>query len=80
MGVQLLGIEGTQVKIEVTIDLSRFLLTSEENIQESLNEAGCIATVADIEVSRYGWVSNRNCGRGDAYKRRTIQSLSNPLR
>ena len=34
MGVQLLGVEGTQVKIEVTIDLSRSLLTSEENIQE----------------------------------------------
>ena len=46
MGVQLLGIEGTHVKIEVTIDLSRSLLTSEENIQKGLNEAGCIATVA----------------------------------
>ena len=32
MGAQLLGIEGTQVKIEVTIDLSRSMLTSEENI------------------------------------------------
>ncbi len=30
MGAQLLGIEGTQVKIEVTIDLSRSMLTSEE--------------------------------------------------
>ena len=49
MGVQLLGIEGTQVKIEVTIDLSRALLTSEENIQESLNEAGCLATVAALK-------------------------------
>ena len=49
MGVQLLGIEGTQVKIEVTIDLSRSLLTSEENIQGGLNEAGCIATVAALK-------------------------------
>ena len=31
MGAQLLGIEGTQVKIEVTIDLSRSMLTSEEH-------------------------------------------------
>ena len=49
MGVQLLGIEGTHVKIEATIDLSRSLLTSEENIQEGLNEAGCIATVAALK-------------------------------
>ena len=80
MGAQLLGIEGTQVKIEVTIDLSRSLLTSEENIQESLNEAGCLATVAEIEVFRYGWVSNRDCWGRHAYERRTIQSVSNPLR
>ena len=32
MGAQLLGIEGTQVKIEVTINLSRSMLTSEEKI------------------------------------------------
>ena len=44
MGVQLLSIEGSQVKMEVTIDLSRSILTSEENIQQSLNEVGCIAT------------------------------------
>ena len=74
----MLGIEGTQVKIEVTIDLSRSLLTSEENIQESLNEAGCLATVAEIEVFRYGRVSNRDCWGRHAYERRTIQSVSNP--
>jgi hypothetical protein len=38
MGAQLLSIEGSRVKIEVTIDLSRSMLTSEENIQQSLNE------------------------------------------
>ena len=32
MGAQLLSLEGSQVKIEVTIDLSRSMLTSEENI------------------------------------------------
>ena len=40
MSAQLLSQEGTQVRIEVTIDLSHSLLTSEEAIQESLNEAG----------------------------------------
>ncbi len=44
MGVQLVSVEGTQVKIEITIDLSRSMLTSEENIQKSLNEAGNMAT------------------------------------
>lgn len=41
MGVQLMSIEGTKVKMEVTIELSRSMLTSEENIQHSLN--GCVA-------------------------------------
>jgi hypothetical protein len=49
MSVQLVGIEGTQVKIEMTIDLSRSMLTSEENIQQSLNEAGCKATEAALK-------------------------------
>lgn len=49
MGAQLLGIEGTQVTIEVTIDLSRSMLTSEESIQASLNEAGSIATFSALK-------------------------------
>ena len=49
MGVQLLSIEGTKVKMEVTIELSRSMLTSEENIQHSLNEVGCIATEAALK-------------------------------
>lgn len=48
MGV-LLSIEGSQVKMEVTIDLSRSILTSEENIQQSLNEVGCMATEAALK-------------------------------
>jgi hypothetical protein len=48
MGAQLLSIEGTQIKLEVTIDLSRSMLTSEENIQQSLNEGGCLATSAAL--------------------------------
>jgi hypothetical protein len=49
MSAQLLSIEGSQVKIEVTIDLSRSMLTSEENIQQTLNETGCIATAAALK-------------------------------
>jgi hypothetical protein len=49
MGAQLLSIEGSQVRIEVTIDLSRSMLTSEENIQQTLNETGCIATEAALK-------------------------------
>ena len=49
MGAQLLSIEGSRVKIEVTIDLSRSMLTSEENIQQTLNETGCIATAAALK-------------------------------
>lgn len=45
MGVQLRSIDGSQV----TIDLSRSMLTSEENIQQSLNAAGCIATAAALK-------------------------------
>lgn len=49
MGVQVLSIEGSQVKLEVTIDLSRSMLTSEENIQQNLNKVGCIATAAALK-------------------------------
>ncbi len=49
MGAQLVSVEGTQVKIEMTIELSRSMLTSEENIQSSLNEAGNIATGAALK-------------------------------
>ena len=48
-GVQLISIEGTKVKMEVTIELSRSMLTSEENIQHSLNEVGCIATARALK-------------------------------
>ena len=49
MGAQLLSQSGTQVRIEVTVELSHSLMTSEEAIQESLNEAGCIATTVALE-------------------------------
>lgn len=49
MSVQLLSIEESQVKIEVTIALSRSMLTSEEAIQQSLNQVGRIATEAALK-------------------------------
>jgi len=49
MGAQLLSVEGSHVKIVVSIDLSRSMLTSEETIQQSLNEAGCLATEAALQ-------------------------------
>jgi hypothetical protein len=49
MGARLVSMEGSQIKVEVSIDLSRSMLTSEESIQENLNEAGCIATEAALK-------------------------------
>jgi hypothetical protein len=49
MSAKLIGIEGSTVKLEVTLELSRSMLTSEENIQQSLNTAGRIATEAALK-------------------------------
>ncbi len=35
--------------MEVTVELSRSMLTSEENIRHSLNEVGCMATEAALK-------------------------------
>lgn len=43
MSAKLIRVEGTIVKIELTIELSESMLDSEVKIQEGLNEAGCIA-------------------------------------
>jgi len=45
MSAKLISVEGTKVKIELTIELSESMLDSEGNIQEGLNEAGCIAAI-----------------------------------
>ena len=36
--------KGSQVKIELTVELSRSLRETDEAIQVTLNEAGCIAS------------------------------------
>lgn len=58
-GVQVLSIEGSQVKLEVTTDLTRSMLTSEENIQQTLNEVGCIATAAALKFTGVGGLKHR---------------------
>jgi len=44
MTAKLISVEGTKVKIELTIELSDSMLESEQTIQNGLNEAGNIAT------------------------------------
>jgi len=44
MTAKLINIEGSTVKIELTLELSRSMLDTEINIQKSLNEVGCIAS------------------------------------
>jgi len=45
MSAKLIKVEGTTVKIELTIELSKSMLDSEVKIQEGLNEVGCIAAI-----------------------------------
>jgi hypothetical protein len=45
MSAKLLSVSGQEVKIEVTIELDRSMLKTEERIQKSLNEAGCLASI-----------------------------------
>lgn len=44
MPARLVEVKGTRVKLELTVELSRSMLESEEAIQVVLNEAGCIAS------------------------------------
>jgi len=44
MSARLVEVNGSQVKIEMTVELSRSMLDTEEAIQVALNEAGCIAS------------------------------------
>ena len=44
MTTKLISVEGSTIKIELTLELSRSMLDTEINIQKSLNEVGCIAS------------------------------------
>lgn len=44
MPALLIEVKGSRVKIELTVELGRSMLDTEERIQEALNEAGCIAS------------------------------------
>ena len=79
MTARLINVEGSKVKIELTLELSRSMLDTEINIQENLNEAGCIASQealkyldtdgTPLKIGEDIW---NNLGR-------TAQNLSNPL-
>ena len=49
MSAKLLSVSGQEVKIEVTIELDRSMLKTEERIQKSLNEAGCLASLEALK-------------------------------
>ena len=40
----IINVEGSKIKIELTLELSRSMLDTEINIQKGLNEVGCIAS------------------------------------
>lgn len=44
MTAKLINAEGSKIRIELTLELSRSMLETEINIQKGLNEAGCIAS------------------------------------
>ena len=44
MSASLIEVKGNRVKVELTVELSRSMLETEEGIQVALNEAGCIAS------------------------------------
>lgn len=44
MPASLVEVRGNRVKIELTVELSRSMLETEEAIQVALNEAGCLAS------------------------------------
>lgn len=44
MPARLVEVNGSRVKIELTVELSRSMLATEEALQVALNEAGCIAS------------------------------------
>ncbi len=44
MLAQVVEVQGSQVKIELTVTLSRSMLETEAAIQEALNAAGCLAS------------------------------------
>jgi hypothetical protein len=49
MPAEIVSVEGNQIKIELTIELSRSMMGTEEQIQGSLNEAGSLATAAALK-------------------------------
>lgn len=79
MTARLINVEGSKVKIELTLELSRSMLDTEINIQKSLNEAGCIAS---LEALKYLDTDGTPLKIGEDIWHnfgRTAQKISNPL-
>ena len=49
MVARLIGVEGSRVKVELTVELGRSMLNTEEAIQEALNEAGGLASAEALK-------------------------------
>lgn len=49
MAARLVDVAGTQVKVELTVELSRSMLNTEEAIQAALNEAGALASAEALK-------------------------------
>jgi hypothetical protein len=49
MTATLISVVGTQVTVQVTVELSRSMLHTEEGIQAALNKAGCLATTEALK-------------------------------
>ena len=71
MTAKLITVEGSKIKIELTLELSRSMLDTEINIQKSLNEVGCIASKEALkyltqwvfrEVKQVNFVTKKSTG------------------
>jgi hypothetical protein len=60
MTAKLISVDGSKIKIELTLELSRSMLDTEINIQKSLNEVGCIVQSRSTKIFRYRRFSFEN--------------------
>ena len=49
MNTEVLSREGTQLTIQVTVDISGSMLQAEEKILDACNEVGCLATEETLQ-------------------------------
>jgi len=63
MTAKLINVDGSKIKIQLTLELSRSMLDTEINIQKGLNEVGCIASKEALKYLRYGRFTVENWRR-----------------